>query len=130
MELRDVVRRYLDHYNEGDFIRASGYVSDKAVSECGGALNLAVAFQQLQDSERLRYELVDVKVNSVDGDKAFTYVTYNVSDVDDRQFLRTSTQAPTFIREHHIVEGRDVNWVYEQYSPPDSGLSALSFCLD
>lgn len=126
-ELTDMVQRYFDAYNSSDFVRASGYVSEQAVGMCGGALNFALAFRQLQDSERLSYELVELTVNSVDGDRAFADVTINSYDIySGKQLDDRLTLGQDFIRERHTVEGGEVNWVLSPEPLPI--LAVMAFC--
>ena len=75
-----VVRDFFAAYNEGNMVRATGYVTSDADRDCGGATNHAFAYTQLQRMEQLRYEVVEVQVGEVVGDTAAADVTINSFD--------------------------------------------------
>lgn len=78
--LLQVSRSLVTYYNAEDFIYASGQVANRFVSKCGGDTDLAFAFAQNKNIERLVYEIHKVKVTGMSGDRARADVTYSARD--------------------------------------------------
>lgn len=109
------------YYNERDFIHASAYVHDKFIRQCGGATDLAYAFAQNKDSERLNYTLNKLRVTSLEGRSARADVTYSARDEQSGQLF-----------DDHFIVGltfvknpvRDTGWVLDELFPIGVG----AFC--
>lgn len=79
--IEGVVRVFFDAYNQGNMIIALRYVTAEADRDCGGITEHAFAYVELQRMEKLRYEVVEVKVTEVEADWASADVTLNSFDI-------------------------------------------------
>ena len=79
--IEGAVRGFFDAYNDGNMIKAIGYVTPEADGNCGGATNHAFAYVQLQRMEKLRYEVAEVTVTEVEPDRASADVVLNSFDI-------------------------------------------------
>lgn len=70
----------VSYYNAEDFIHASGYLARRFIQKCGGDTDLALAFAQNKDMERLIYEIHKVEVTALDASMAKADVTYSARD--------------------------------------------------
>lgn len=70
----------VSYYNAEDFIHASGYVARRFIQKCGGDTDLAFAFAQNKNMERLTYEIHKVEVTALDASRAQADVTYSARD--------------------------------------------------
>ena len=111
----------LSYYNEEDFAHASAYVHDRFVQQCGGATNLAYAFAQNKNSERLNYIFHKLKVTEIEGRSARADVTYSARDEQSGELY-----------DDHFIVGlafvrnavRDTGWVLDELFPIGVG----AFC--
>ncbi len=102
------------YYNSEDFIHASAYVDDRFVRKCGGTTDLAYAFAQNKDTERLNYTLDNLKITRFTGPSVRADVTFSSRDDESGELV-----------DDHFAVGlsfvtnprRDKGWVLDDLFP-------------
>lgn len=113
-DLAATMEALFSSYNVENFIQASAYVADRFVRKCGGPTDLAFAFTQNKDAERLNYTLDNVKVTDVSGRSAGADVTYSARDDQSGELYDDHFAVGlTFVKNAR----RDTRWVLNDLFP-------------
>lgn len=112
--IHQTAKALFNYYSSDDFVNASGYVADRWVRTCGGALKFASAYRQMKEIEQLNYTLEDVNVTKLKGGRAFADVTESAYDVSTGQrYDKHFILGLWFVRDPTSPTG----WVFEEPFP-------------